>query len=174
ETVVFPFRFRRGSGAASRGLPRRAGGSARRTFKTKEEDFYYAAAHFQQQPDEASKRHCMQRSLVVVSQHGFLSFWAELALQVGRHFQQHGPEALGAASASGMSRGQAKGRRVDVGSDPRRKTQEDPSKFKRQSEPKVDLIGRKWPTWAHVELRGPKVGELSALVVDCVVLLCRS
>ncbi|CAJ1387645.1 unnamed protein product, partial [Effrenium voratum] len=110
ETVVFPFRFRRGSGAASRGLPRRAGGSARRTFKTKEEDFYYAAAHFQQQPDEASKRHCMQRSLVVVSQHGFLSFWAELALQVGRHFQQHGPEALGAASASGMSRGQAKAR----------------------------------------------------------------
>ncbi|OLP91686.1 Coiled-coil domain-containing protein 151 [Symbiodinium microadriaticum] len=87
ETAVFPFRFRRGSGA-SRG--RR---SASRDLPLKD-DFWYAAAYFQQQPDEASKRHCVQRSLVVVSQHGFLAFWAALVTEVGKHFQERGPDVL--------------------------------------------------------------------------------
>ncbi|CAE7341278.1 DENND6A [Symbiodinium sp. CCMP2592] len=87
ETAVFPFRFRRGSGV-SRG--RR---SASRDLPLKD-DFWYAAAYFQQQPDEASKRHCVQRSLVVVSQHGFLAFWAALVTEVGKHFQERGPDVL--------------------------------------------------------------------------------
>ncbi|CAE8681151.1 unnamed protein product [Polarella glacialis] len=99
ESAVFGFRFRRGSGVARRGGVGNGSGSG--TSATEPgggrkltEEYAYGVAYFRQQPDLASSRHCVQRSLVLVSQHPFLGFFTQLMEHVGELFYQYGPTFL--------------------------------------------------------------------------------
>ncbi|CAK0844346.1 unnamed protein product, partial [Prorocentrum cordatum] len=81
ETAIFGLRFRRDSGAA-RGQ-RRGPGAGAGVGAPSSGDFSYGVACFRQQPDATRPRHCVQRSIVIVSQHGLVSFFSKAMRHVG-------------------------------------------------------------------------------------------